>query len=144
MTVEQLEDKLVSLSAKEIIMAMVNGLRKKHTNIDMTTYGRVVSGVCYGCAATNCIIEATGIDPFEEICITSNLGSSKGILYKFESAVDSLRKGCVSDFNSIWNYAEIYRSEGLCLPYLYSCYTEYELEQYERLAEEQDLPLLII
>lgn len=134
MTIQEIEEKLKALSAKEIIMAMVNGLRNRHTEIDMSSFGKIVGQVFFGCAATNCIIEITKLKPEEEIRISCENYSE--LFVKFESAIDYLRKGGICGFNSIWDYAQIV-DPYIYLPTLENYYTEEQLQKYVELAEYQ-------
>jgi len=60
-----LTEKIKSMTAKEHIMNMVEGLRNPMTVINMDTFGeKREDGVCFGCAATNSICRLIGsIDP---------------------------------------------------------------------------------
>lgn len=52
------------MTIKEIILAMVNGLKKEHVKVDFNYFGYVApNGICYGCAATNAICEITKYIP---------------------------------------------------------------------------------
>jgi len=66
------EKRIKSMSAKEIILTMVESLRNPVTEINMDTYGRAVlkhTGeiVCYGCAATNTILKLIEIENQAEL-----------------------------------------------------------------------------
>lgn len=52
------------MTAKEIIMAMVEGLQNPITEIDMFTFGNYNNNkkICYGCAATNTILKICNIN----------------------------------------------------------------------------------
>lgn len=132
-------EKVRSMTAKEIIMAMVEGLKNPYTKIDMETYGERRGSICYGCAATNtiCYIDG-GID---------NLLPDAGhrvyfdsIISQFETAINKLRQGNISGYN-VWIekafIAEIKTIDGIELPYLGSDYTLAELEPYIALANAQ-------
>ena len=67
--INNFKEKVQAMSAKEIIMAMVEGLRNPVTKIHMGTYGKVEGDVCYGCAATNaiCKIGKISLDEFLKV-----------------------------------------------------------------------------
>jgi hypothetical protein len=132
-----------AMSAKEIIMAMVNGLKKPYTIIDMSTFGSEnFFGDCYGCAATNAICEIYGTIPGEMKCGFSESGISSDILFvsRFEFAIDHLRLGDVISYNRIARlagFAEISEQCRLRLPALGNDYTEADLLPYIVLADSQ-------
>jgi hypothetical protein len=131
-----IEEKIIGLSAKEMIMAMVNGLRKRHVCIDMSTFGRKSNGVCFGCAATNALIEISGISA-EEAVDLSVFSCKSVIISDFETAIDSLRCGDIYFCNIYLEFPEIVNPENIYLPILMDDYTEDELQQYEKLANSQ-------
>lgn len=67
MTYEQLEQKIKLMTAKEIILAMVDSLKNPVTKVLMSTFGFKENGICYGCAATNTICKLGGLDPYIEL-----------------------------------------------------------------------------
>lgn len=104
--------KVQSMTGKEIVMSMVNGLRKRWVEIDMNSYGyKDERGVCFGCAATNTICEIIGRVPelqWDALIpsVTGQLQRYNSIDYnnhkfisKFERAMDSLRMGQIADYN---------------------------------------------
>ena len=101
------EDKVKAMSAKEIIMAMVEGLQNPTTDrIDMSTFGNIHDGLCYGCAATNAICRIAGKN-FEyglpnllgtRARITDSIGSY-AIVDRLERAIDYLRLGNIRKCN---------------------------------------------
>lgn len=141
------EQKVRSMTASEIIMAMVEGLRKRHVAIDMGTFGAARENgktICYGCAATNTICEIAGV-VFTPRSIggtdarARKVDAEEDFLVPFELAIDSLRRGWVGGYNAIarvLGIAEITPSS-LPLPGLINDYTEEDLQAYERLAKEQ-------
>jgi len=137
------------MTAKEIIMAMVEGLRNPTTEINMNTYGTSVKGICYGCAATNTICSIANIKHNELLKVfESNRTQSMNIAFKgenfrfinsFESAIDDLRQGDIDGYNDYAKYLEIATITDIeeKLPVLRNDYTEKKLEVYVRLAEAQ-------
>lgn len=131
-----------AMSAKEIIMAMVNGLKKPYTVIDMDTFGTEnFSGVCYGCAATNAICEIYGYIPGSMTSGFSDSGISNDaeFVQLFEFAIDGLRCGFVESYN---HYCErlgisFIEDNGTTLPFLNDEYTEADLLSYIELANSQ-------
>jgi hypothetical protein len=153
MTVEEVIAKIKTLTAKEIIMLMVTSLRKKHTEINMHSYGNITNGICYGCAATNCLIELTEgekdwlfpdkirLTYKTEIELRKPENKNIEFIRSFERSIDSLRKGKLG-FYHIYskdiNLPEIKNPIKLPLPFLDDNYTEKELAIYEKLADLQE------
>ena len=141
------QEKVQSMTAKQIILSMVEGLKKQHVIIDMETYGRVHKNVCYGCAATNTICEISGITP--KASWRNRLFCDKfayltkcenHFIRLFEQAIDALRSGNISEYNQhaeCGRFAPIER-KGLELPELWTDDYRSLLHYYERLAEAQD------
>lgn len=145
------KSKVQALSAKEIIMAMVEGLKNPYTKIEMGTFGYKDSkGVCYGCAATNTICTIIG----ENRLLEGITGSQEGpddrwrsaigqmrFVGIFEDAIDFLRMGFIGMYNdkaSILGISAIDIPEGVKMPHLTSYFTEEELNQYVLLANSQE------
>jgi hypothetical protein len=141
--------KLRSLTTKEVIMAMVEGLENPKTKIDMFTYGEVMGGVCYGCAATNAICRIFDIDKPEEYFVPCNGGFENTPLTKiekrddisnFELAVDSLRMGYLDKCNfnlKRLGIVPIVNPNNIKLPQLGDYYTQGQLAIYRQLANDQ-------
>ena len=138
------KERVQAMSAKEIIMAMVNGLKNPATDVvDMGTFGEVNDYICYGCAATNTICNIAGVTNLKPIfdCHTYMSFGSRNVtfLYIFESAINYLRQGDIGGYN---NYAHdlsisIITWDGDKLPYLDNeSYLE-NLDAYIALAEAQ-------
>lgn len=150
------EEKVRSMTAREIIMAMVTSLKKPPlVNVDMNTYGDArmyrLFGfiptpfkVCFGCAATNTICQIAG-KKFTTKIITDDearadfIHSDKLFLDNFEMAIDALRRGSVQGYNG---YAErisipTVQTVPFHLPTLNNNYTDEDLIPYVRLAEYQ-------
>jgi len=156
MTVQEVSAKIQNMTAKEIIMSMVTGLRKRHTEINMDTYGTISNGICYGCAATNCIIElAEGEKDWlfpSEIRITAAIPPIEDsnrkvieLLFHFESAINFLRQGEIELYNQYEELISIPKIHVPVdffaffpeIPFLEDDYTEEDLLVYEQLANAQ-------
>lgn len=141
-----LETKIRRTTAHDIIMAMVNGLRKPKTDkVDMGTYGAIRNGVCFGCAATNAVLTIMGAneDVVEYYIYTShrppNIGATP-MLGRFDYAVNYLRQGRIQDYNTEaikGRFAKITPIPATELPVLNNDYTEEQLKEYEKLAKYQ-------
>jgi hypothetical protein len=144
------EEVVRAMSAKEIIMAMVEGLKNPITEIDMDTYGRIArhdESVCYGDAAANTICHIAGVTTQEFINgLQGHHNESYGevnreFLESFELAIDYLRTGDIDTYNALArpiNIAFIYNPCGIELEPLYNDYTEEDLEAYVKLAQTQE------
>lgn len=143
MNYTEFENKVKSMSAHDIIMAMVDGLRKPRTKIDMSTFGAIEEGVCYGCAATNAILhimEASKEEVKDHIRTFPDYRLCPPFVTHFESAMDYLRRGRVDDYNYFTaklGIAPITPFPGQKLPRLGNNYTEAQLKEYEKLARYQ-------
>lgn len=143
MNYQEFENKVKSMTAHDIIMAMVDGLRQPRTKIDMDDFGCVEDGICYGCAATNTILHIMNANEEEamyHILRRKYDASMPPALDKFEIAIDHLREGEVDLYNRYakdCGIAQITPMPGQELPYLDDDYTEDQLQQYEKLAEYQ-------
>lgn len=174
------EQKVKSMTAKEIILTMVDSLTPPPTvNVDMNTFGRVedkivnILGIrlktkrrCFGCAATNTICKIADISPFEylnpanlrgteyninhmsnrttyettTISRADNLKVDCNFLTDFERAIDSLRKGCLADYNDyakMHGFAVIHNNKRLPLCYLSNNYCSLDLDRFRNLANSQ-------
>lgn len=96
------EEKIKTMTGKEIVMAMVEGLQDPCVVVDMGTFGETREGICFGCAATNAVCRITGIKPldledtgWEQNAKVFKVQSAQ-TLKTFEYAIDSLRKGHVT------------------------------------------------
>lgn len=134
-------EKVLAMTAKEIIMAMVEGLKKPYTKIAMGSFGYRNNIDCFGCAATNtiCYIDGTvnnllppGVEGFRIYF--------EYIVNDFESAIDALRQGDITEYN-IWvsrtGIAKIRKVDYISLPRLGDDYTHADLEPYIALANAQ-------
>ncbi len=144
MNYAELEKKIKSMSAHDIIMAMVEGLRKPRTEIDMGTFGKMEEGICFGCAATNAVLHIMEAKEEEEIKdhirAFPDYRLCPPFVTHFESAMDYLRRGRVDDYNYFTaklGIAQITPMPGQELPRLGNDYTEAQLKEYEKLAKHQ-------
>ncbi len=144
MNYTEFEEKVKSLTAHDIIMAMVDGLRNPRTVINMKSFGHMEGGICYGCAATNTILHIMDANTAEKVVVhifgRKNDAYKAFALNKFEKAIDSLRYGDVDGYNQYaadCGIAQITPMPGLELPPLYDDYTEEQLQKYEKLAKYQ-------
>lgn len=139
------EERVRSMTAKQIIMAMVDGLKRPKTKIDMDSFGYTENGVCYGCAATNTICRIGKITlSADQIRGTSKhalaLNGNDKFVTHFEYAIDNLRSGNVYGYNlyaSESGFSEI-EDTSEELPYLDTHNYRENLEPFVRLAEAQE------
>lgn len=82
------------------LTAMCDGLEAEHVQVDMSTYGEKRNGVCYGCAATNTIIEAVPWLGLEDLAENGAEGFAYVVpddykieVSRFESSIDDARLG---------------------------------------------------
>ena len=144
------EQKVKSMSAHDIIMAMVDGLRNPDINVHMSNYGCARNGICYGCAATvtvmkigNVIFDKTNINIEKH---TQLIDCSYSFLSNFEEAIDSLRRGSIGIYNrraKQYGFATIKNGhfplfrERIELPVLNTDDYKENLHFYEALAKRQ-------
>ncbi len=155
--------KIRSLTPKQVIMAMVDGLKNPKTKIQMSTFGYQEGDVCYGCAATNALCQLFDInDPVGWLAIidddhdqetvnrtpgfrnsAAKLNEITEDIMHFENAVEFLRRGNLLTANFALSELDInpirYNNElDSALPRLTDSYALEDLEPYIRLAEFQD------
>lgn len=125
------EEKVRSMSIKEILMAMIESYKNPFHEVNIWTYGqvtkrtrfkglklfgfqiipRIYKEVLQGCAATNTVCYIAG-KPFTNRTIVNSetraeaLGCSKHFLEQFEMAINSLRQGDFQHYNI--DVSEIY------------------------------------
>jgi hypothetical protein len=140
--------KIKSLTPKEVIMAMVEGLQNPKTEIDMSTYGYKDDGVCFGCAATNCLLTLDStlelLDSFRIVDSGFSLSfkedHEQDFIQEFEFAINDLRcgdtDGCNFHLERI-KLPTIVNNNNIELPYLTDYYTQESLIPYIKLAESQ-------
>lgn len=143
MNYTEFENKVKSMTAHDIIMSMVYGLRSPRTKIDMSTFGEIKEGTCYGCAATNLILNIMDINEDKvvyHILARESMAHGDDFLGQFENAIDLLRLGQVHYYNSYamsYGFAPITPMPDFRLPPLEDDYTEGQLQAYVKLAEYQ-------
>jgi len=89
-------------SISDIVDTMIKGLNKEWIEINMTTFGELHDGVCFGCAATNTLCELMQ-ESFNDNTIYDrtnkfNYGITEIELNTFESSIDCLRCGNLIGF----------------------------------------------
>jgi len=135
-------DKVRSMTAKEIVLAMVEGLENPVTEIDMDTFGVVKDEICYGCAATNAICRIAKIskEDFLKINPIETMRSAyterSSFIQRFESAINRLRYGDIEGYNvfAYRIFSEIDEKD-FSLPVLNNRFTKNELNEYKKFAE---------
>lgn len=148
-----------AMTAKEIIMAMVEGLKNPALKIDMDQYvGIEESGVCVGCAAANTIARLSGkrftvedvlnVESEDHVMLSNRVwGGVLGMhtyrehawLMRFERAIDALRSGDIESYNDCARILGIALIQDTGPRLRMMCtdnYAEY-LGDYEKLAELQ-------
>ena len=117
------KEKVLSMTAKEIIMSMVEGLQNPVITINMDTYGEAIEGVCFGCAATNAVCKISGKvfteDNIDEDLRSNFLKTDRLFLSEFEMAIDNLRAGGIKSYNFYANeigIAQIKKNIGIKIP----------------------------
>ena len=158
--------KVRSLTAKEIIMTMVESLRNPVTDIRMTTYGHTeMEGpkmVCFGCAATNTIARLLGANRIDMLLLLNPLSDinesmwhcSEGFrdraeedktstfVSEFEIAINFLRLGSIASYNIYAKNLGLsviqLPEDGIVLYELGDDYTENDLQSYVNLANKQE------
>jgi len=136
---------VLSMTAGEIIMAMVKGLEKPVTEINMTTFGESSGNICYGCAATNAVCKISKIKFKPETIFPAYkradaVKSTKNFLQIFECAIDNLRRGDISGYNKTaarGKFRRIQNPKKIYLTYLYGDYSQQDLISYKQLAKHQ-------
>lgn len=145
------EEKVKAMSGAEIVRAMTAGLRKRWVEIDMDSFGYVSEGICFGCAATNTVCQIVGKKMAPEHAVSYVCGNYIGIkgaakfakadinfIERFEPAIDVLRNGSVSFYNNIAEKIGVaqLKKPSFQLPYLGNDFTEADLLEYDRYADE--------
>lgn len=153
------KEKVQSMTASEIILAMVDSLTPPpKIKVDMGTYGEVnkvdkrflgikygTKEVCFGCAATNTICQISGkIFDKTNIYLVETRANFLDVDYVFlqifETAIDKLRRGSICGYNSVASeidVAEIKECDEIKLPFLDTDYKKEDLEPYRQLAQKQ-------
>lgn len=143
------DEKVRGMTPKEIVMSMVNGLRKRHVCVNMHFFGGFACGVCIGCAATNTLCEigqvVFDLDSIGDTDARAKfINGSRYFVDIFENAINDLRMGDVRACNDwltriglslLKDTAELNLE---ILPCLNNDFTEEELERYIQFANSQD------
>lgn len=113
------EEKLKSMTAKDVVLAMVEGLEKEWVQVDMSTYGESTGSVCFGCAATNTICQINGAafnaDHIDDVQDRADfVHGNIEVVNWFEAAINSLREGDIEGYNFWVKGAKLYNLE---IPY---------------------------
>jgi hypothetical protein len=138
------EEKVKAMTSRQIIMAMVNGLKNPKVKVDMISFGKSVDNVCYGCAATCAVLQIADVKPVPALMDMSEhnelLDGDWLFIAEFETAIDNLRRNKVQEYNKIARkrgFATIRRRQGFSLPRLDNSNYMTGLPRYEQLAEMQ-------
>lgn len=127
-------------TAREILAALVEGLRNPEYKVDMLTYGQQENDICIACAATNAVTKLTNvIYSIDNIARYRHLEFNtlaRGQIFNFEMALNNLRAGDLAKYNR-YKFAEIVNPRNIDLPYLSNDYTEEQLLVYESLINDQ-------
>jgi hypothetical protein len=138
------KEKVQSMSGKEIVQAMIDGLNKEWVKVDMCSYGKYndLSNTCFGCAATNtiCQIMDKQIDK-KYISFRSeralDIGTDQDFLESFEQAINSLRLGNVHEYNMYANCIKMATlpTSNVHLSALENDTYQIDLKEYQRFAD---------
>ena len=98
------EEKVRSLSFKQILGYLIEGLENPDYEIDMHQFAKVNKKICYVCAATSAISKMGNvIFPIEKIEYSEFrsdlLNCSISFFWDFETALDKLREGDLINYN---------------------------------------------
>lgn len=136
------KEKVLSMTAKEIVMTMVNGLRHRWVEINMLSFGhKDEKGVCFGCAATNTICEILGEvvplgDKYDldkhDIRNSGTDPNNPDFVSIFEDCINYLRLGDIPKYNSDAKTIGLPQLPipAIALPVLADDYTENDLQAY--------------
>lgn len=100
------EQKVKSLTFKQILGHLITGLENPKYQIDMSVFALISDGVCFGCAATNAIVDIWGEkfpqDKFASVFARSEFMKCSEHFYPgFELSLESLRCGEIEGYNEI-------------------------------------------
>lgn len=138
------KEKVQSMTAKEIIQSMIDGLKAKHIRINMNTFGDFHNNECFGCAATNTVCEISN-QKFTLFNISNIdkrsrfLSVDSEFLRNFEYAINELRLGNIIGYNQIAKrsrFATIKADKYYYLPTLTSKNWQSDLVHYQKLADD--------
>lgn len=96
------DEKVKAMKASEILLAMTNALEAPRFCVDMDVVVRVEAGKVYGCSGTHTISRISGL------VLTANnslirwavLDASNRFMYTLETALEYLRRGLVTKYNT--------------------------------------------
>ena len=150
MITQKFVDKVRGMKASEIIETMITGLENPVTVVNMRTYGSILDGVCYGCAATNTIAKLCSFGKVKIKKAVQSDGYTQGLktytenrtvnkfVDNFESAIDYLRMGDIDSYNFLAKKEGIAEIKvRLDLPFLTTTYYKNRLHSYKELADLQ-------
>lgn len=146
MTYTELKLEIMLMSAKDIILTMIDAIKNPVTRLDMETFGRKENDICYGCAAINTICKIGGLDPQKEIYSDRDWHFRKytenEVIEAFEEAIDHLRLGDLYYYNILakkYGFSTIRKPESLHLPWIHNGNYKDEsiLNAYVELANHQ-------
>lgn len=143
------EQKVRSMTASQLIQAMIDGLNAGYYTVDMSTFGASLLDTCFGCAATHAICHISGVRPtFSDLNTTTcedwarsvNDGTRFSFFDRIEDFFDYLRRGCIGHANEI--LADLGMSAQIVvdpsLPKMHGLYTDdwkSGLPVFQRLAD---------
>ncbi len=139
------EQKVKAMSADQIIMALVDGLKKPKVEVRMRPVGEIRNDICYGSVATCTVLQIAQVEADPRLIKRAQdraemVNGNWSFVITFEYAIDCLRKGNVAEYNKQAKkrgFALIQRRQGYQLPILGDDYTLEQLARYEQLAEIQ-------
>jgi hypothetical protein len=140
------EEKVKSMTAKGIILTMIDALENPVVRIDMNSFGYEYNGICFGCAATNTVCKISGVTfTPDDINLYDGqwkvVNTDHSFLQGFEHAIDSLRQGDIQFYNNNARKIGIAEIEdyGIELPCIdnYNYNNSEVLNAYRKLADAQ-------
>ena len=143
---KSLPELIRSMTAKEIIMNMVESLLNPEIKTAMYTFGyKDENGIYYGCAATASLCNLRNEWYSKEQIVLGNFGSEYVFLRLFSHAINHLRCGDISGYNEVARsekFAVIKntlsnKDEDYNLPRLYTNYKKTDLDVFIALAMTQ-------
>ncbi len=101
-TFKELCDNKPSVAIQAMCAGLLAQSRRKDFTVDMSAFGEVTAGVCFGCAATCTAQRLTSVDlTAETVEARGNRARALGVDYddlaEFEDAIDDFRRGWPND-----------------------------------------------